>query len=106
MGRPCGTVRRAIVRAAEDVGEALTARELVELAGVDRRSGLMAVENLARVGALVAVGSRRVPWRRAMASTYVIGAQCMRPHVPEASNADPAHQLGAFLARAWHRDAI
>lgn len=101
MARPCGVVRLAIMRAAEGHGRALTARELVDCAGVDRRAGLIAVENLVRTGALVATGSRRVPWRRARTATYTLGVP--RGSAPSAvePGADSAHQLGAFLRRAW-----
>lgn len=104
MARPCGAVRLAILRAARDVG-ALTARELVELAGVDRRTGLTTIENLARTGHLVAIGSRRVPWRRATAATYVIGTPHRRSTSNCESETDPAHELGVFLRHAWQEDA-
>lgn len=104
MARPCGAVRLAILRVARDVG-ALTARELVELAGVDRRAGLTTIEDLARTGHLVAIGSRRVPWRRAKAAIYVVGAPHRRPTSRDQAEMDSAHELGVFLRHAWQEDA-
>jgi hypothetical protein len=97
-------VRLAILRAAKDIG-ALTARELVELAGVDRQAGMIAIQNLTRIGALVAVGSRRVPWRRAPAATYAIGAPSRWPASHTQPEIDPSHALGVFLRQAWQEDA-
>ena len=104
MARPCGAVRLAILRAAKDVSS-LTARELVELAGVDRHAGLTAVQNLVRAGQLVVIGSRRVPWRRAQAATYTVGTPCLIPSVHGRAEIDAARELSVFLRHAWQEDA-